>query len=88
MELAVATKEARARSALSVASLQLLLLIALGFGVSYLVRSCISTASLQVNVEPRSSALVHGSGFNLHAELVCGSAAPQLWGRSACNLRK
>jgi hypothetical protein len=38
MELAVATQEARARSALTVASLQVLLLIALSFGISYLVR--------------------------------------------------
>jgi hypothetical protein len=88
MELAVATQEARARSALTVASLQVLLLIALSFGISFLVRACVSSASLQVNEEPRSSALVHGSGFNLHAELVCGSAAPPLSERSACNLRK
>ena len=86
MDLALATNEARVRGALT-ASLQVLLLIALSFGISYLVRTCISSAPLQVNEDPRSSALLHGSGFNLPAELVCGSA-PELWERSACNLRK
>jgi hypothetical protein len=88
MELALATKEANACSALAVASRQLLFLIALGYGLAYIVPACISFAFRQGNEEPRSSAFVHGSDFNLHAELVCGSAPPRLWERSACNLPK
>jgi hypothetical protein len=86
MELALATKEDRASSALTVATLRLLLLIALGYGISYIVPACISFASLQVNEEPRSSASVQSPGLQLHAALVCGSAPPRLWERSACNL--
>jgi hypothetical protein len=44
MELALATKEANARSALAVASRQLLFLIALGYGLAYIVPACISFA--------------------------------------------
>jgi hypothetical protein len=110
MELAVATKKARAdtrvwtgtdtrvwtstgrrartRRALTLALWQLLLPIALAYGVAYIVPACFSLASRQANEEPRSSGLVHGSGMELHAELVCESAAPRVWERSACNLPK
>jgi hypothetical protein len=89
MELTFASKEVSARSALTVASRQLLFLIALGYGISYLVPAGISFASRQVNdEEPRSSAFVHGSRFELRAELVCGAAPPRFWERSACNLPK
>jgi hypothetical protein len=89
MELAFATKEVSARSALTVASLQLLFLIALGYGISYLVPACISFACQQVNdEEPRSGAFVHGSPFELRAQLACGSTPPRFWERSACNLPK
>ena len=100
MELAVATKEARTgtrtraqartrtRSALTVALWQLLLLIALAYGIAYLVPACFNFASGQPSEEARSNGLVHGSGIELHAELVCQSAPPRLWERSACNLPK
>ena len=89
MELALATKDVSARSALTVASRRLLFLIALGCGTSYIVPACIRFASRPLNdEEPRSSALVHGSGFDLLAELVCESAPPRFWERSACNLPK
>ena len=89
MELAFATKEIRARSALTVASRQLLFLIALGYGISYLVPACINFASRQVDdEEPLSSAFVHRSRFELRAQLACGSAPPRFWERSACNLPK
>ena len=89
MELAFATKEASARSALSVASRQLLFLIALGYGISYLVPACISFASRQINDEETpSSALVHRSGFELRAQLACGAPPPRFWERSECNLPK
>jgi hypothetical protein len=87
MESALITKEAKVRSALAATSLQLLLLIAAGFGISYLVPACISFASRPVNdEESRPSPFAHGSGFNLHAELVCESTPPRLRERSACNL--
>ena len=98
MELAVATKEARTGtrigtrtrtgSALTVALWQLLLLIALAYGIAYIVPACFNFASRQANEEPRSSGLIHGSGIDLHAELVCESAPPRLWERPACNLPK
>jgi hypothetical protein len=89
MELALATKQVSARSALTVALRQLLFLIALGCGISYVVPACFSFAARQLNdAEPRSSALAQGSGFNLQAELVCESAPPRFWERSACNLPK
>ena len=89
MELAFATKEIRARSALTVASRQLLFLIALGYGISCLVPACICFASRQVNDEaPRSGAITHGSSFELRAQLACGAAPPRFWERSACNLPK
>jgi hypothetical protein len=88
MELAFATKEASARSALSVASRQLLFLIALGYGISYLVPACIF-ASRQINDEETpSSALVHASRFELRAQLACGASPPRFWERSECNLPK
>jgi hypothetical protein len=80
-------KGVRPRSALTVAG-RLLLLTALAYGISYLVSACISSASVRVTEEPRSTAFDQGSGFNLHAELVCGSAAPRLRERSECNLPK
>jgi hypothetical protein len=80
-------KEVRPRSALTVAG-RLLLLTALAYVISYLVSAGISSASPQVNEEPRFATLDHGSGFNLRAELVCGSAAPRLRERSECNLPK
>jgi hypothetical protein len=67
---------------------QLLLPIALAYCVAYIVPACFSLASRLANEEPRSSGLVHGSGMELHAELVCQSAPPRLWERSACNLPK
>jgi hypothetical protein len=89
MELALATTEVKARSGLAAASRLVLLMIACGYGIAYLVPACISFASQPVDDEaPRSSALLHGSGMNLHAELVCGSAAPRFWEHSACNLPK
>jgi hypothetical protein len=89
MELALATKQVSARSALTVALRQLLFLIALGCGISYVVPACFSFAARQLNdAEPRSSALAQGSGFNLQAELVCESAPPRGFGSSACNLPK
>ena len=89
MELAFATKEVSARSALTVASRQLLFLIALGYGISCFVPACISFASRQVNdEEARSGAIVHGSPFELRAQLACGAAPPRFWERSACNLPK
>ena len=80
-------KGVRPRSALTLAW-RLLLLTALAYGIAYLVSACISFASLQVTEEPRSTAVNQGSDFNLHAELVCGSAAPRLRERSECNLPK
>ena len=89
MEFAVATKEAKARSALTVASRQLLLLIALGYGIACIVPACLSFASRQVNDEdPRAGAFAHASGLDLHAELVCESARSRLWERSSCNSPK
>jgi hypothetical protein len=89
MELAFAIKEVSARGALTVVSRQLLFLIALGYGISYLVPAGIGIASPQVNdEEPRSGGFVHGSRFELRAQLVCGSAPPRFWERSACNLPK
>jgi hypothetical protein len=87
MVIALATKGVRARSGLTMAW-RSLLLTALAYGISYLVSACISSDSLQVTEEPRSTAFDHGSGFNLHAELVCGSAAPRLRERTECNLPK
>ena len=55
MELAVATKKARTRGALIVASQQLLLLIALSYGIAYIVSACVGFASPQAKEEPRSS---------------------------------
>jgi hypothetical protein len=88
MELAVATRKARTRSALTAASWQLLLLIAFSYGIAYVFAACINSASAPVSEEPRSSTSVQTSGFNLHAALVCESAAPRLWERSACSLPK
>jgi hypothetical protein len=88
MELAVATKVARTRSALIVASSQLLLLIVLSYGISYIVPACISFASLRANEDRGSSTLVHTSGFEFTAELACESAPPRLWEHSACDLPK
>ena len=88
MDLALATKKANTRSALAVASRQLLLLIALGYGIAYIVPACISFASRQIGEEPRASAFVRASDFELRAELVCETARPRLWERSACNLPK
>jgi hypothetical protein len=96
MELAVAIQEARTgtrartrtRGALTVALWQLLLLIALAYGIAYIVPACFDFASRQASEEPRSNGLVHGSGIELHAELVCESSPPRLYKRSACNLPK
>jgi hypothetical protein len=85
MELALAAKKASARGALVVAARQLLLPIAFGYGVAYIVPACISFASPPVIEEPRSSTFVHGSGSQLYAELVCESARPRLRERSPCN---
>jgi hypothetical protein len=79
---------ARTGSALAAALWQFLLLIALAYGIAYMVPLCISFISRQANEEPRSSGLIHGSGIELHAELVCESAPTRLWERSACNLPK
>jgi hypothetical protein len=78
----------RTSSALTVASWQLLLLIALAYGIAYIVPVCFGFASRQANEGPRSSALIHGSGIELHAELVCESAPLRLRERSTCNLPK
>lgn len=88
MELALATREVDARGALTVATRQLLLLIALGYAIAYIVPACFSFGSLQVNEEPRSGILVGGSGFKLYAELVCESVPAWLRERSACDLPK
>jgi hypothetical protein len=88
MELVLATKKANARGALAVASRQLLLLLALGYLISYIVPACINFAFLQVNEEANSSAIVPGAGLKLPAELVCEPGLPRLWERSACNLPK
>jgi hypothetical protein len=77
---------ARTGSALTVALWHFLLLIALAYGIAYIVPACFSFVSRQTNEEPRSSGLVHGPGIELHAELVCGSAPPRLWERSTCHL--
>jgi hypothetical protein len=74
MELALAKKEAKARSALILASWQLLLLIAIAYGVAYIVPACLGT-STQVEEEPLPS-VFHSSGLKLYAELDCESAAP------------
>ena len=87
MEFAVATKQAPTRRALTV-PWQLLLLIALSYGISYIVPACISFASRQVNEERRSSVFVRDPRFMLTAELICQSASPRLWERSACDLPK
>jgi hypothetical protein len=87
MELAVATKRAPTRRALTV-PWQLLLLIALSYGISYIVPACISFASRQVNEEPGSSEFARESSFKLTADLVCESRPPRLWERSACDLPK
>ncbi len=79
---------ARTGSALTVALWQLLLLITLAYGIAYMVPVCFSFASPQANDEPRSSGLVHGSGSELRAELVCESAPLRLRERSTCNLPK
>lgn len=88
MELALATKEANARGALAAASRQLLLLIALGYGISYIVPACINFACIQINEEPNSSRFVPDAALKLHAEIVCESALPRLWERSVCDLPK
>jgi hypothetical protein len=67
-----------------VASLQLLLLVALNYGIAHIVSASISFAS-QAKEEPHSSTLALGSVSNLHAELVCESTAPRLSEHSACN---
>jgi hypothetical protein len=74
MELALAKKEAKARGALTQASLRLLLPIAIAYGVAYIVPACLGSHA-QVEQEPRASAF-HGSGLTLHAELQCESGAP------------
>jgi hypothetical protein len=88
MELALATRKVDARSALTVAAGQLLLLIALGYAIACLVPACFSVPSPQANEELRSGIIVPSSDFKLYAELVCESAPPRLWERSACNLPK
>jgi hypothetical protein len=89
MELALATTQVKARSGLTEASRLVVLMIAFGYGIAYLVPACISFASQEVNDEAsHSTAFDHGSGFNLHAELICGSAAPRLRERSECTLPK
>ncbi|HEY2463809.1 MAG TPA: hypothetical protein VGI32_07100 [Steroidobacteraceae bacterium] len=88
MQLAVTAKRARTRSALTMAIGQLLLLIVLAYGVSYLVLACINFAPGPVDDEPRASALVPDSGSHLQAQLVCESTPPRVWEHSACDLPK
>lgn len=88
MELALATKRAKKRSAVAWASRQLLLLVAIAYGTAYLGSVCMGFAGGRVNVEPPSSALAHGARFDLRAKLICESAPLRLWEHSTCNLRK
>jgi hypothetical protein len=88
MELALATKKAKIGSALAGTLRQLLLLIAIAYGIAYMVSGCISLASRPTGEEPRSGEAIQGSDSPLHAELICGSASPRVWERSACNLPK
>jgi hypothetical protein len=88
MQLAVATKRARTRSTLTMAVAQLLLLIMLAYGVSYLVLACINFASGPADEVPRSGALVPDSGSHLQAQLACESTPPRVWEHTACDLPK
>lgn len=88
MQLAVAAKRARTRSTLAMAIGQLLLLIVLAYGVSYLVSACINFASAPADEEPRASALVPDSGTHLQAQLACESTPPRVWEHTACDLPK
>ena len=88
MELALATRKAKARNELLAASRRLLLLLAVAYAVAYIVPACISHASRQVDEETDSSTFIHGPTSNLHAELVCGAASPGLWEHSECNMPK
>ena len=73
---------------LPAAALQLLLVMLLGIVIAYIVPACLNFASRPVDEEPRSSTLLHGSGVDLRAALVCESAPVRMWPRSACNLPK
>jgi hypothetical protein len=67
---------------------QLLLLIVLAYGVSYLVSVGINFASAPADEEPRASALVPDSGTHLQAQLACESTPPRVWEHTACDLPK
>ena len=84
MELSLATKDAHTQSALKVASRQLLILIALAYGISYIVPACMDLASTTIQEERGSAALVLGSGLQRPVEWVCDSALPRLWEHPAC----
>jgi hypothetical protein len=88
MELALATRKAKTGRALAAAVWQLLFLIAVAYGVAYLVSGCINFASEPASEESRSSAAIQGVVSPLQAELVCGSASQQVRERSACYLPK
>jgi hypothetical protein len=88
MELALATKKAKTGRALAAASWQLLFLIAISYGIAYLVAGCMSFAADPASAEPRSGEIIQHSDTPLHAELVCGSASTRLWEHSECSLPK
>lgn len=73
---------------LPAAARQLLLVMLLGIVIAYIVPACLNFASRPVDEEPRSSALLHGSGLDLQAALVCESAPVRVWQHSACDLPK
>lgn len=76
--------KARARSELLAASRRLLLLLAIAYGMAYIIPACIGFESRPIVQEARSSALLDGSRSDLVAELVCDHDRPRSWKRFAC----
>lgn len=85
MELAFATMKAKTHSLLAAALWQVLLLIAISYGIAYIVPACFNLASRQAGEEPRTGILPRGAGAGLDAKLVCASAEPRLSERSTCD---
>ena len=81
-------QKARARSELLAASRRLLLLLAIAYGMAYIVPACISFVSPPIDQKARFSALVDGPRSDLVTELVCDHDRLRSWQRYACNIQK
>lgn len=86
MEVAFASMKTKFHSVLAAALSQVLLLVAISYGIAYIVPACFNLASRQAAEEPHTDTLARGSDAGLDAKLVCASVQrQQLSERSACH---